>query len=242
MAAATFKYTGSKNGHGVMQAIINNIPGHNRYFELFAGSASVFMAKKPASFNYLCDINPDLVSELVKYMPPGKHISLKTASAFSVIESFPFQGDDFIYLDPPYPFSSRRSSSKIYKHEFTDADHYRLLSSIRDLPAMIMISTRQCDLYDCELRDWRKIEISTSDRGGAVKEIIYMNYPAPMVLHQYDLLGIDATDRQRISRKIKRLELKLTALPALERLALIKNIVDNNRAAVEVFLSMNAGK
>ena len=236
--ATTAAYIGSKNGNGVLHTIINNIPVHQRYFELFAGSAAVYRAKKPALYNYLSEINPDQVSKLKTTCTAA---TIKNVSALAVIDTFDFVGSDFIYLDPPYPFSSRRSTRNLYKYEMNDDDHVKLLSSIKSLACPVMISTRQNDLYDHELAQWRKLEISTADRGGPCTEQLYMNYELPQLLHQYDMLGKDCTDRQRINRKISRLELKMSTLPSLERLALIQSIVKNNLAAVQSFTSMLTG-
>jgi DNA adenine methylase len=232
-------YIGSKNGNGVIHAIINNIPAHTRYFELFAGSAAVFHNKKPALFNYLSEINPSQADKLKASITSA---IVKNVSALSVIDTFVFDGSDMIYLDPPYPFSSRRSGKKLYAYEMTDDDHLQLLSSIRTLNCFVMISTRHNELYDQVLHDWRKLEISTADRGGPATELLYMNYPEPTVLHQYNMLGINCTDRQRINRKIDRLKIKLSMLPALERYAIIQDIVKNNLTAVQSFTSMFTGK
>lgn len=53
------RYPGGKNGAGVHQAIINNIPPHDVYVEAFAGSAAVFRHKLPARRSFLIDKDPE---------------------------------------------------------------------------------------------------------------------------------------------------------------------------------------
>jgi hypothetical protein len=60
--------------------------------------------------------------------------------------------------------------------------------------------------------------------GAEVTEAIYMNYPEPVKLHDYKLLGTDCWDRQRIKRKIERFIKKLKALPVQERNAIVHKI------------------
>lgn len=236
MAAA--RYIGSKNANGVLHTIINNIPFHKRYFELFAGSAAVYRAKLQASYNYLCDISPDQVSWLNSAIVPGKNLVIKRASALAVIDTHSFTSEDFIYLDPPYPFSSRRSGNKYYKFEMQDNDHIDLLKSISTITAAVMISTRANQLYESHLATWRKVTIPTADRAGACEEIIYMNYDFPEILHQYDYVGQNFGDRQRINRKIARFQSKLSMLPAWEKHLFIQELIRNDYAGVKHFLTM----
>lgn len=216
-------YTGSKNGSGVYQAIINNIPPHKRYFELFAGSASVFFNKIPANYNYLAELDTTQCLELQSIITtiPGIKAIIKNVNALAVIDIFDFTSDDFIYLDPPYPFECRKTKKDLYKYELTDSDHVKLLTSLLDHKSMIMISTRENSIYTDMLSSWRRIEISTSDRGGAVTELLYVNYPTPVSLHQYNFLGDNNLDRQRIKRKIERQLSKLERLPIKERYAML---------------------
>ena len=234
MSIAT-AYIGSKNANGVLHTIINNIPFHTRYFELYAGSASIYQAKVPANWNLLCDINPHQVTRL-KETIDDDHTIIKCLPAMSIIAAYDFGRSDFVYLDPPYPFPSRRTGKKYYKYEMNQDDHAQLLQEVKAMKGNIMISTRKNDLYAGELKDWRKVEISTADRAGACTEIIYTNYDSPALLHQYDYVGHGFTDRQRINRKIKRFELKLAMLQAYEKHLFIQELIKNDYAAVVHFL------
>ncbi len=147
--------------------------------------------------------------------------------------------NDFMYLDPPYPEISRRSGKKYYKYEMlTIEEHTNFLNLCRMINANIMISTRQNYLYDLLLSDWRKKEFETVDRQGKVIEVIYMNYPEPDYLHQYDHLGIDFIDRQRIKRKVTRFANKIDRLPQYEKMAILQEVFKQNSDQLQQLLSM----
>lgn len=48
-------YPGGKNGPGIYQTIINQIPAHTTYIEPFAGSAAIYRHKRLARVSYLID-------------------------------------------------------------------------------------------------------------------------------------------------------------------------------------------
>ncbi len=47
--------------------------------------------------------------------------------AVDFLRGYPFNGSEFVYADPPYVRSARRSVRPIYRFEYTDDDHVRLL-------------------------------------------------------------------------------------------------------------------
>jgi hypothetical protein len=139
--------------------------------------------------------------------------------------------------------AARRSPARLYKHEMNDKQHVKLLKTMLPIDANIMISTRQNDLYDEHLKDWRKETFNTlTHRGRPATEIIYMNYPPPAILHQYDYLGEGYIDRQRIKRKVDRFQEKIQALPAYERHLFIQELIKHDQAAVQHFLSVSKQK
>jgi DNA adenine methylase len=60
-------YPGGKNKPGVFHQIINLIPPHEVYIELFAGSAAVLRMKRLASVSYAIDIDPDAIAQLGEF-------------------------------------------------------------------------------------------------------------------------------------------------------------------------------
>lgn len=64
-----------------------------------------------------------------------------------------------IYLDPPYIQSTRSQSSKEkgYKFEMTDDQHLDLLTKIKNVSGMVVISGYENDLYNDMLACWQKV-------------------------------------------------------------------------------------
>lgn len=112
-------YIGSKNANGIPQFIQNNTPYHERYFELFAGSGANYYNKRPARYNWLNDLSAAVIDFHISYASDNTYITQLCTMA--IIETFAFKSGDFIYLDPPYPFPSRRSGRAYYEHEMTEA-------------------------------------------------------------------------------------------------------------------------
>src|SRR3972149_1422062 len=69
-APATATYPGGKNSPGVWQRIISEMPPHDHYVELFAGSGAIIRRKRPASgLNYAVDVDPAVVAALRAITP-----------------------------------------------------------------------------------------------------------------------------------------------------------------------------
>lgn len=225
-------YPGAKTNSGIIQFLINNIPVHDRYFELFAGSAQLFRTKRPANVSYLNDVDIDVTRALFNEFGEDIRNEFNSISFVDFVLKYKdnerdFNRDCFLYLDPPYPECSRRNGRKYYKYEMLDNKaHITFLTLCKTIDANIMISTRENDLYDEHLPGWRKKVFNTVDRVGPVQEVIYMNYPEPNQLHQYDYVGEDFTDRQRIKRKLERIVRKIGALPVYERHLIMQALND----------------
>ena len=117
---------------------------------------------------------------------------------------------------------STRRSGKLYNHEMTDEQHRDLLSVITAIPARVMISGYWSELYTETLKDWHVITFEAMTRGGSMAtEYVWMNYPAPVELHDYRYLGENFRERERIKRKKMRWIKKLLNMPILEQQALM---------------------
>lgn len=214
-------YYGGKNGSGVYQAIINFLPPHKRYIEAFLGSGAILRYKRPAEENIGLELNSDVISQF-QY---GEHSNVLNTDAFAYLgKAGPLDKDTLIYADPPYPLKSRRAHYNVYKHELTDADHRRLLELLKSKKCLVAISSYKNPMYEKELKGWNKITFQTTTRVGPATECLYMNYPTPQLLHDYNYLGEDFIERQRIKRKITRHVQRLMKLPALERQAILESI------------------
>lgn len=220
------KYTGHKNKAGLYQKIINQIPKHNIYAELFAGSASIFdLINVPASLSILNDIDAEvhkllcqkyLEFEVTLWNRNGIHFLSKMQPIWEV--------DTFVFLDPPYLHETRPNGTNLYKHEMTKSDHVQLLSNCLVMKCNIMIIHPKCDLYETMLFNWRKIEVKVRYNKKTSIEVLYMNYPEPIELQDYSYLGNNCWDRQRIKRKVENYIEKFKKMPLLEKNYIIDNL------------------
>src|SRR4028119_1239909 len=106
-------YFGGKNGSGVYQQIINCIRPHDVYMELCVGNGAVFRNKKRAAVNIINDIDPDVCK---KWLETGENwFRVYNSEAAIMLNGFKFDKSKkyVIYLDPPYPISSRRSARAV---------------------------------------------------------------------------------------------------------------------------------
>lgn len=227
-------YFGGKEGAGVYQQIINLIRPHDVYMELFAGNAAVFRHKKPANHsNVIMDLDEQLIATYKDLVPGSTHRHFKKvmyvhADAINFLKNyqFCFPHKYAIYLDPPYPLSSRKSDRDRYKFEMTDEQHIELLEIVLALPGHIdvLISTYQNQIYEKYLASWHLTTFQSRTRQGTATEYLYTNYTPGNFLHEYTYIGKNFTDRQRIKRKIDRYLTKLDEMPEQERNALISAI------------------
>lgn len=230
-------YFGGKGASGVYQTIINNIPEHDIYGEVFLGRGHIMCTKKPAPlYNIGCELNPEVVDlwRLAKLNRKHNFI-VHQMSGIDFLEEicsntiFTDVGSRvFIYADPPYILESRRSTRKRYKFEMTIEDHERLLSVLLKAPFSVAITHYPHTLYNKMLKDWRMISYNSKTRRGVAIENLYMNYSEPQTLHDYRFIGSDFRERERIRKKIQRHVTGLQKLPLHERNAILKAIQQNN--------------
>jgi site-specific DNA-adenine methylase len=215
-------YPGGKGGAGVFQTIINQQPPHDVYIEPFLGGGSVLLAKRPASTTIGIDADRSLVAR----WGDACGVELIHGCGISYLQKHWDQltAKTLIYCDPPYVLSSRARNRSIYAHEMTDGQHRRLLAVLQGLPCMVQISGYFSPMYCKALSDWRVVRFMAATRGGMREEWLWMNYPAPAVLHDYQFLGADYRERERITRKASRWVARFASLPELERLAILSRI------------------
>jgi len=212
------KYPGGKGASGVYQQLINQIPPHSVYIESHLGGGALMRYKRPAEINIGLDIDPAIAEN----WSSTTDIDLICTDAAQYLTNYPFEGDEFIYADPPYLTSTRRSKRAIYKHEYTQQQHVELLQLLTALPCKVMISGYWSELYEAHLQKWRHITFATRTRSGEqVTESLWMNYPEPEQLHDYRFLGDTFRERERIRRRIERWKDRLETMPPRERNALL---------------------
>ena len=230
------QYIGGKNGAGVYQKIISAMPEHLVYIELFLGSGAIIRRKRPARRNIGIEIDAAIFEKWKSHGIGADIPNLKiyNSDALSMLDNFRLDLPDFpggtrgkdvlIYADPPYLETTRAAANRnYYRNEFKTADqHSALLDRLVALPCRVMISGYRSQLYADRLAGWETLDIPTTNRAGnKVIETVWSNFPAPLYLHDYQFIGEDFTDRQRIKRKIENQIKKLKRLPNIERQAIL---------------------
>lgn len=90
--------------------------------------------------------------------------------------------DTLHFVDPPYVLATRvlqGGSKGYYRHEMTDEQHLELLSTLKDLQGMVVLSGYPSDLYEQELSSWQMHTTSSrmsAGRGTGLRtERIWLN-------------------------------------------------------------------
>jgi DNA adenine methylase len=217
-------YLGGKSQAGTYQRIINLIPPHDVYIEPFLGGGAIARLKRPARLSFGVDKSPAVPT-------PPEGMTFVRGCGIEFLEVFEFDGTEFVYCDPPYLHSTRKSRHR-YPHELSDADHTRLLRLLRSLPCSVMISGYPSALYDAALAGWNREEFEVQTRGHTwATEVLWFNYERPNVLHDLRYVGKDYRERLRIKRKIARWRARLEATSTLERAALFSALVGRHERA-----------
>lgn len=243
-------YYGGKGASGVPQTIINFFPPHDIYFELFLGGGSIMKYKKPAPvYNLGMDIDSniiDLWKNATNFPQEKGGYTFKQGCAIEFLKSLFTENNFFndinlkfksllIYLDPTYIIGTRKSKKAVYKYELSFDQHIELLQTITLMETMIIlngitypeieiyiaISCYEHPVYSKFLKDWYHVTFKSQTRNGVATEHLYMNYPKPKELHDYNFLGKNFRERERIRNKIKRHVNRLKQLPILERNAIL---------------------
>ena len=214
-------YPGGKAGDGTYQLLINQIPPHERYVELFAGGAAVLRHKRAAAASIAVESDPVPARALRALEIPG--LEVMEVCALRWLDAYKPRPGDFLFADPPYLMESRSSKREIYRREFhRPAQHRALLERLKRLPVPVMLCGYSTPLYQLALAGWRTLTYSSVTRGGSVaEEWLWMSYPEPLELHDYRYLGAGYRERERIKRKKLRWRRRLQEMPALERFAVL---------------------
>lgn len=204
-------YPGGKSQTGTYQQIINFIPPHRVRYILFAGNCGIHHNIREAEFHIINDLNPQVIADW-----EATGLGVRGDYKFSSIDARNFLRYDiydkeytrqhrhsFVYLDPPYLYSTRKGQLPIYKFELGETQqHIELLQACIALPPEIkvMISHYPCDLYDEMLKGWNKHTFTAKTRRSVVTEAIYYNYDLDGHLHDYSYIGQNFRVREKNKR------------------------------------------
>ena len=199
------------------------MPPHDVYVEGFLGSGAVLRHKRPALLNYGVDRSRAAI-DLAGSLRPGLNWQCYHGPFLKFLQSRAeacyLTPSALVYLDPPY-LPETRKGGDLYDFEMTGAEHVELLRAVTSLDCMVMVSGYPSQLYDDALTGWRRIDYLATTRRGQVDECLWMNFPAPVALHDYSFLGGDYRERERIKRKKARWAAKFQAMDRQERLAVM---------------------
>lgn len=128
---------------------------------------------------------PDVIRQAAERL---RGVQIENRPAVEVIRRFYFP-NVLIYADPPYLMETRCGRQQ-YSHEMTDADHVKLLETLRDHPGPVLLSGYESGLYQEALSDWHKETISSTDQKGRPRvECLWMNFEPPA--RQYSIFEKD---------------------------------------------------
>ena len=234
-------YPGGKAQPGVFQTLINQIPPHAVFISACLGDCAVLLNKRPAARSIGIDLDPAPLERWRLRGFPGLELYQTTAQAFLraffSLETWPPAPKHaqkplgaFVYADPPYPMSTR-SGRKLYRHEMTDAQHADLCAVLAALPCPVMVSTYPNAIYAAAFTGWSTLEYDAMTRGATKRrELVYMNYPAPVALHDYAWAGAEKRERERIRRRVRNWLRLLDDMDPTERGAVLQAIADHYHA------------
>lgn len=208
---------------GMFRQLINLIPPHRVYIETHLGGGAVLKNKRPAAQSIGVEIDERALSEWGGHEIPN--LRLVHADATHFLRSYEFQGDEFIYADPPYVKGTRRRE-RVYAHELSDEEHLELLDVLDEVDAKVMLSGYSCELYERRLSHWQSRTFTVGAHGLRHQEVVWFNYAPPDVPFDVRFAGDSFRERQRIKRKQERLRNRIDGLTPVERDILCRWLLD----------------
>jgi hypothetical protein len=215
MSVELTHYPGSKNGSGVYQTLINQVPRHEGYIATHWGNDGIYRNILPAAWAIGVDMNPKVIAAWEAKGIPNLEMVRMDGRVF--MDTFRFPENVFVYHDPPYLDYTRASKRDIFEYEYTAEMHEAFLKCIVGKSIPQMISGYWSEMYADYLKDWRTISFRTRTRQATVTEHVWMNYDSPAELHDYRYWGDNYRKREYIKRKKQRYRRRFEKMNAHER-------------------------
>ena len=194
--------------------IINLMPPHLMYIESHLGGGAVMRHKRPAPIQIGLEIDAGVIRSYGNAF--DTLCKLVNTDALEWLAQVDLDQETLIYVDPPYHPSTRRRS-RVYRHDYTEQDHEKLLALLCALPVKVMISGYDCELYRTMLRGWNQHCFMVQSHVGLRQESLWFNFPKPNELHDDRYMGTGFRQREVIKRRQHRLKERLLNLSAPER-------------------------
>jgi DNA adenine methylase len=227
------RYFGGKGNHGTAQRIISMMPPHDVYIETHVGGGAILEKKKPAARSIVIDMDAEVTAQWQRIADAGDIAGLTVINgdAAEWLRRYTFTGRELVYADPPYVMSTRRTGPR-YRYEYSDAQHFELLDVLRALPCKVILSGYRCEMYDAALARWHREDYDVWLRSHVtVTESLWCNFQPGAELHDYQHIGGNFRERERIKKKRNRWRAKFAALPEAERMAMIEVLLELTPAA-----------
>ena len=126
-----------------------------------------------------------------------------------------------IYADPPYLPATRRRA-RVYRHDYVEHDHVRLLERLKAQNCSVMISGYRSSLYDELLPDWNHTSFQAKTHSGMREEMVWFNFEPANQLHDVDHMGDGFRSREVIRRRRSRLQERISRLSRPEQFGLLE--------------------
>lgn len=194
--------------------LIGLMPPHDVYIETHLGFGAVIRNKRPALRNIGIERDPAVLARWPEKSYP--HVEAVLGDAVSFLQDYEFSGKELIYCDPPY-LPSTRKRARVYRYDYTEDDHVRLIGLLKALPCSVLLSGYESDLYDDLLTGWNKLTVVAASHGGPRLEVLWLNYPLPDVPHDLRFVGSDFREREQVKRRHMRLRSRIDRLSEAER-------------------------
>lgn len=216
-------YPGSKDAAGSAERIVRLFPPHSLYVEPFLGGGAVLRRKTPALRTIGIDDDGRVVAAWKRVEWPG--LELIEDDGLSWLEASSLPADALVYADPPYPRSTR-SRRRLYAHEWTDAEHRRLLDCLLSLPCSVVVSSYENPMYSEAFAAWERDSWRTMTRGGVRIEHAWASRSTLARFGESArCAGRDFRERERLKRKAQRWRAKLERMPERERAVILAELI-----------------
>jgi Site-specific DNA methylase len=199
--------------------LLNLMPPHTTYVETHLGGGAVMRNKRPSARQVGIEINPAIFRQWSELSAPP--CELICGDAVDWLRQANLEPSALIYADPPYVPSTRRRD-RVYKHDYQEADHVRLLECLSHQRCKVMISGYLSELYATMLRNWRRVSFMAMTHTGMREEFVWLNFEQPHHLHDVWSLGDGFRQRETIRRRAARLRRRVSELSLPEQFGLME--------------------
>jgi site-specific DNA-adenine methylase len=213
-------YAGGKGR--LWRSIVALMPPHDVYIETHLGGGAILRNKRPSTRSIGIDLDGRVIQAAQQWEIPN--LTLHRGDAIDFLSGYTFTGRELVYVDPPY-LAHTKGGRRYYRFEYCDRDHQELLAVLSTLACPVMISGYPSDMYQNTLKGWHHKDLINVTHAGRRTERLWANFNFSNDLHDYEPIGIDFRDRERVRRKTARWKQRLAAMPELERRAILVALI-----------------